>query len=79
MQIEAGASGITVAKLGEAEIIADAGFERAARRGDLAVGDRLEVIPLHICSCVNLFDMAAAVRNGNVDRKLIIAGRGKVR
>lgn len=47
--------------------------------GDLAVGDRLEVIPLHVCSCVNLFDTAAGVREGRVERELIIAGRGKVR
>lgn len=47
--------------------------------GDLAIGDRLEVIPLHVCSCVNLFDTAAGVRNGRVERELLIAGRGKVR
>jgi D-serine deaminase-like pyridoxal phosphate-dependent protein len=47
--------------------------------GDLAVGDRLEVIPLHVCSCVNLFDTAAGVRDGRVERELVIAGRGKVR
>ena len=47
--------------------------------GDLAVGDRLEVIPLHVCSCVNLFDTAAGVRDGLVERELVIAGRGKVR
>jgi D-serine deaminase-like pyridoxal phosphate-dependent protein len=47
--------------------------------GGLAVGDRLDVIPLHICSCVNLFDMAAGVREGRVERELVIAGRGKVR
>jgi D-serine deaminase-like pyridoxal phosphate-dependent protein len=47
--------------------------------GDLKVGDRLEVIPLHICSCVNLFDTAAGVREGRAERELVIAGRGKVR
>jgi D-serine deaminase-like pyridoxal phosphate-dependent protein len=47
--------------------------------GALEVGDRLEVIPLHVCSCVNLFDTAAGVRGGRVERELVIAGRGKVR
>ena len=50
-----------------------------AAGGDLEVGDRLEVIPLHICSCVNLFDTAAGVRHGRVERELAIAGRGRVR
>jgi D-serine deaminase-like pyridoxal phosphate-dependent protein len=45
----------------------------------LEVGDRLEVIPLHVCSSVNLFDTAAGVRDGVVERELVIAGRGKVR
>jgi D-serine deaminase-like pyridoxal phosphate-dependent protein len=47
--------------------------------GGLEVGDRLEVIPLHVCSSVNLFDTAAGVRDGAVERELVIAGRGKVR
>ena len=47
--------------------------------GGLEVGDRLEVIPLHVCSSVNLFDTAAGVRDGVVERELVIAGRGKVR
>jgi D-serine deaminase-like pyridoxal phosphate-dependent protein len=45
----------------------------------LSVGDRLGVIPLHVCSCVNLFDTAAGVREGRVECELVIAGRGKVR
>ena len=43
------------------------------------IGDRLEVVPLHVCSCVNLFDAAYGVRAGVVDRELRIEGRGKVR
>ena len=30
--------------------------------GDLAIGERLQVVPLHVCSCVNLFDTAAGIR-----------------
>jgi D-serine deaminase-like pyridoxal phosphate-dependent protein len=46
---------------------------------DVSIGDRLHVIPLHVCSCVNLFDVAAGVRAGTVEREFAIAGRGKVR
>ena len=44
-----------------------------------AIGDRLEVIPLHVCSCVNLFDVAQGVRKGAVECQIPIEGRGKVR
>ena len=48
--------------------------------GDLPeIGERLEVIPLHACSCVNLFDTAYGVRAGDVEREIRIDGRGKVR
>lgn len=47
--------------------------------GDVAIGDRLEVIPLHVCSTVNLFDEAAGVRSGRIERTFAIAGRGRVR
>jgi D-serine deaminase-like pyridoxal phosphate-dependent protein len=47
--------------------------------GDVAIGDRLEVIPLHVCSCVNLFDVAVGVRAGGVDHEIPIAARGKSR
>jgi D-serine deaminase-like pyridoxal phosphate-dependent protein len=44
----------------------------------LAIGDRLEVIPLHVCSCVNMFDVAFGIRNGSVVEEFAIAGRGRV-
>jgi D-serine deaminase-like pyridoxal phosphate-dependent protein len=47
--------------------------------GALEIGDRLEVIPLHVCSAVNLFDSALGVRRGVVEREMPIEGRGKVR
>ncbi len=43
-----------------------------------SIGDRLEVIPLHVCSCVNLFDRAHGVREGIVERVFAIEGRGRV-
>jgi D-serine deaminase-like pyridoxal phosphate-dependent protein len=47
--------------------------------GDVRIGDRLSVIPLHICPCVNLFDAAAGVRGDRVERDLAIAARGRSR
>jgi D-serine deaminase-like pyridoxal phosphate-dependent protein len=46
---------------------------------DVLIGDRLEVIPLHVCSTVNMFDEAVGIRSGQVVRMFAIAGRGKMR
>jgi len=46
---------------------------------ELRIGDRLEVIPLHVCSAVNLFDVAVGVRGGTIDHEIAIAARGRVR
>ena len=46
---------------------------------DVRIGDRLEVIPLHVCSTVNMFDEAVGARGGEPVRALAIAGRGKMR
>ncbi len=43
------------------------------------VGDRLEVIPLHACSCVNMFDVAFGTRAGVVEEELHITARGRTR
>jgi D-serine deaminase-like pyridoxal phosphate-dependent protein len=45
----------------------------------LSIGDRVEVIPLHVCPAVNLFDVAHGVRGGSILREFAIEGRGKVR
>lgn len=46
---------------------------------DPRIGDRLQLLPGHACTCVNLFDLAYGIRGGRVERELPIAGRGKVR
>jgi D-serine deaminase-like pyridoxal phosphate-dependent protein len=46
---------------------------------DVAIGDRLEVIPLHVCAAVNLFDSAYGVRRGRVDHEISIVARGRSR
>jgi D-serine deaminase-like pyridoxal phosphate-dependent protein len=45
----------------------------------LRIGERLQVIPSHVCACVNMFDVAYGVRDGRLERELPIAGRGRVR
>lgn len=43
----------------------------------LSIGERLEVIPVHVCSAVNLFDVAYGVRGEVVERTIPIAARGR--
>jgi D-serine deaminase-like pyridoxal phosphate-dependent protein len=43
-----------------------------------AIGDRVEIIPVHACGCVNMFDVAYGVRSGVVERRFDIAARGMV-
>jgi D-serine deaminase-like pyridoxal phosphate-dependent protein len=51
----------------------------ATDRIDLRIGDRVEVIPLHVCSAVNLFDVAYGMRNDAVECELPIQARGRSR
>ncbi|CAN7761427.1 alanine racemase [Paenibacillus sp. LjRoot153] len=46
---------------------------------DLAIGQTLEIIPVHCCGVINMFDEAAAVRQEEVEAIWNIQGRGKVR
>jgi D-serine deaminase-like pyridoxal phosphate-dependent protein len=43
------------------------------------VGEHLQIVPNHVCGCVNLHDGLLAVRNGVVDHVIVVAGRGLVR
>lgn len=42
------------------------------------VGDKLRVIPFHVCTCVNMHDKMYGVRGENVEALWQIAGRGKL-
>jgi D-serine deaminase-like pyridoxal phosphate-dependent protein len=46
---------------------------------DPRIGERLQVIPSHACTCANMFDLAYGTRGDRLERELAIAGRGKVR
>ena len=50
------------------------GFDERPR-----LGDRLQVIPNHACGCVNLHDGLLGVRDGVVERVVLVAARGLVR
>ena len=47
--------------------------------GPLEIAERIQIIPLHVCSCVNMFDVAYGVRDAKVVQELAIEARGKVR
>ena len=53
----------------------------AAAGGEVAlrVGDRVEVIPNHACTCVNLHDLLYGVRGGVVEAEMRVLARGAVR
>lgn len=57
------------------------GFVRRADGGpvNLAIGDRLQIVPVHICPTVNLYDFGSLVRGGVLLGELPIEARGSVR
>lgn len=54
-------------------------INNASFRDAVSVGDKVEVIPSHVCPTVNLYDTAYLVSRGKVIRELPIACRGKSR
>lgn len=48
-------------------------------RRRLKVGDRLEIIPNHVCPVMNLHDEVVIVRGGRVEAVWAVAARGKIR
>lgn len=46
---------------------------------EVNVGDKVEIIPNHVCSAVNLYDNAYLVCEGKVVDKIAISCRGKVK
>ena len=43
------------------------------------VGDRLQIVPNHVCTCVNLQDVICAARAGVVEDVWTVEARGKIR
>lgn len=52
-------------------------FETEADLSDYHIGDRIQVIPAHVCPVINLFDQAYWVKDGIVQAIVPIAARGK--
>jgi D-serine deaminase-like pyridoxal phosphate-dependent protein len=50
-----------------------------AQGGTLSIGNKLKLIPSHVCPVINLFDSAYGTRRGEVVQELVAAGRDKVR
>jgi D-serine deaminase-like pyridoxal phosphate-dependent protein len=46
---------------------------------DLAVGDRVEIVPNHVCPCVNLTDELIGLRDGRPATRISVDARGRVR
>jgi len=55
------------------------GFLRVPQGCNLEVGDRLRIIPTHVCTCVNLHDEIVLVRGDQIVAVVPIAARGKVK
>jgi D-serine deaminase-like pyridoxal phosphate-dependent protein len=68
---------------GRSEIVIDRLMEEhgmlrlPAGGSDIEVGDRIEVIPNHVCPSVNLADTLYGVRNGRFEREIPVVARGK--
>lgn len=45
---------------------------------ELRVGERIEIIPNHICPVVNLHEVGYGTRLGQVERLIVAEGRGKI-
>jgi D-serine deaminase-like pyridoxal phosphate-dependent protein len=50
----------------------------ASSTQSLRVGDRLTILPNHVCACVNMHDRIFYHRNGTVEGAWQVAGRGRV-
>ena len=64
--------------------VAERAAPAAAREGEetrvlLRFGDRVEIIPNHVCPTINLMDEMHIVRDGKIVDRWKIAARGKVR
>lgn len=42
------------------------------------VGEKLRIVPWHVCACVNMHDTMWGVRNDVIETEWRIAGRGKL-
>lgn len=67
--------GVKVKRLAEEHAL----LELENPRRDLKLGDKIDLIPGHVCTTVNLHDRYYGVRNGKVEVIWPVTGRGKFR
>jgi len=70
-----GAPEVTIVALNEEHAVCELG----EASGRWRVGDRVEVVPNHVCTCVNLHDVLVGARGGVVERTIPLIARGAVR
>jgi D-serine deaminase-like pyridoxal phosphate-dependent protein len=64
----------------EIELLSEEHGHGVAGSGEVpAVGERLELIPNHACTCVNLHDVLYLARDGIVEAEMAVVARGAVR
>src|SRR5207248_9255575 len=54
------------------------GYTSGSQVGELRVGERVRVVPAHICTTINLADEVAVISKGEVIDRWRVAARGKV-
>ncbi len=69
-----GRSDIQISKLNE-----EHGFIESTHPLDLAIGDKIAIIPNHACVIPNLADEIYGIRQGQIERMIAIEARGKNR
>ncbi|MGI9657422.1 MAG: alanine racemase [Gaiellaceae bacterium] len=54
-------------------------IELGSSEAGFAVGDRVSVIPNHVCACVNLHDFLLGARDGAIEQLVEVEARGLIR
>jgi D-serine deaminase-like pyridoxal phosphate-dependent protein len=45
---------------------------------DVRIGDRVAIVPSHICPVINLADSASVVADGRLAERWVVSARGRV-
>jgi D-serine deaminase-like pyridoxal phosphate-dependent protein len=69
----AGHPGACVTRLSE-----EHGLVELPPNSDLRIGDRIAIVPNHICPVINLTDSVSVIADGVVAERWVVAARGRV-
>ncbi|WP_252313186.1 D-TA family PLP-dependent enzyme [Sinobaca sp. H24] len=53
-------------------------INNASFRANINIGEKIEIIPNHICPVCNLYEKAYVISNNKVEEELLVEGRGKL-